>query len=158
MAETDPDQARNELKKVKGHIVLLPLHFMENESSIIPAMGKEMFLPVDVWIQCGRSEIKTEWNSVWITWLDHLHVHSMMTETKIRFYFVSAVRSSFDINIRYMEEFYWCRRYRENKRLKQANDMHMMQNLLHQSQMNVIPQYTSHLFFFLKRIIFFFYF
>nr|XP_022292267.1 phospholipase D1-like isoform X3 [Crassostrea virginica] len=50
MAETDPDQARNELKKVKGHIVLLPLHFMENESSIIPAMGKEMFLPVDVWI------------------------------------------------------------------------------------------------------------
>lgn len=80
MAETDPDHARNELKKVKGHIVLLPLHFMENESSIIPAMGKEMFLPVDVWIQgAGHCEIKTEWNTVWITWLDHLHVYSMMT-------------------------------------------------------------------------------
>lgn len=50
MAETEPEQARKELKKVQGQIVLLPLHFMENESSIIPTMGKEMFLPVDVWI------------------------------------------------------------------------------------------------------------
>lgn len=50
MAETEPEQARKELKKVQGQIVLLPLHFMESESSIIPAMGMEMFLPVDVWI------------------------------------------------------------------------------------------------------------
>ncbi|XP_048769180.1 phospholipase D1-like isoform X3 [Ostrea edulis] len=50
LAETDPEQARSELKKVQGHIVLLPMHFMENESSIIPTVGKEMFLPVDVWI------------------------------------------------------------------------------------------------------------
>lgn len=50
MAETEPEQARKELKKIQGQIVLLPLHFMENESSIIPTMGKEMFLPVDVWI------------------------------------------------------------------------------------------------------------
>ncbi|XP_061176549.1 phospholipase D1-like [Saccostrea echinata] len=50
LAETDPEQARNELKKIQGHIVLLPLHFMEHESSLIPSVGKEMFLPVDVWI------------------------------------------------------------------------------------------------------------
>ncbi|XP_062605335.1 phospholipase D1-like [Saccostrea cucullata] len=50
LAETNPEQARNELKKIQGHVVLLPLHFMEHESSLIPSVGMEMFLPVDVWI------------------------------------------------------------------------------------------------------------
>ncbi|KAK3096680.1 hypothetical protein FSP39_002327 [Pinctada imbricata] len=49
MAETDPARARAELKKVKGHVVLLPLYFLEDESSIIPTHGKESFLPNSVW-------------------------------------------------------------------------------------------------------------
>jgi len=49
MAEVDPKQARQELTKVKGYLVLLPLNFLDHESSIIPAIGRESFLPTSLW-------------------------------------------------------------------------------------------------------------
>jgi phospholipase D1/2 len=49
MAQTDPERARKELKKVKGHIVLMPLQFLVREN-LAPAVGtKEAFVPTIVW-------------------------------------------------------------------------------------------------------------
>ncbi|XP_071133944.1 phospholipase D1-like isoform X1 [Mytilus edulis] len=50
MAETDPATARQELKRVRGYLVLMPLKFLDNENSIIPFGGREAILPVSVWV------------------------------------------------------------------------------------------------------------
>lgn len=49
LAETDPASARVELSKIRGYLVLMPLKFLDNETSIIP-FGKEAFLPNAVWV------------------------------------------------------------------------------------------------------------
>ncbi|KAL5010636.1 hypothetical protein ScPMuIL_012941 [Solemya velum] len=49
LVETNPMKAREELSKVKGYVVLMPLHFLEQESNILPAMKAEMLLPTITW-------------------------------------------------------------------------------------------------------------
>jgi hypothetical protein len=49
MAETDPASARTELSRVRGFLVLMPLKFLDKESTIIP-FGKEGILPNSVWV------------------------------------------------------------------------------------------------------------
>lgn len=49
LAETDPDQARTELREVKGHLVDMPMDFLAEES-LTPAPGtKEALMPVALW-------------------------------------------------------------------------------------------------------------
>ncbi|ELU04927.1 hypothetical protein CAPTEDRAFT_168015 [Capitella teleta] len=49
LAQTDPDKARKELKKVRGHLVLMPLQFLIQEN-LSPSPGtKEAFVPTIVW-------------------------------------------------------------------------------------------------------------
>ncbi|XP_077530546.1 phospholipase D isoform X2 [Haemaphysalis longicornis] len=49
LAETDPDQARTELREVRGHLVDMPLDFLAEES-LTPAPGtKEALMPVVLW-------------------------------------------------------------------------------------------------------------
>ncbi|XP_037525150.1 phospholipase D1 [Rhipicephalus sanguineus] len=49
LAETDPEQARNELREVKGHLVDMPMDFLAEES-LTPASGtKEALMPVALW-------------------------------------------------------------------------------------------------------------
>ncbi|OWF47594.1 Phospholipase D1 [Mizuhopecten yessoensis] len=49
LAETDPQEAKKLLSKVKGYVVLVPLNFLKMENSIIP-VGRESILPVSVWV------------------------------------------------------------------------------------------------------------
>ena len=58
MAETDPDSAREELLRVRGFLVLMPLKFLDKESTIIP-FGKEGILPNAVWVQQNRNHLFT---------------------------------------------------------------------------------------------------
>ncbi|KAL1442211.1 hypothetical protein MTO96_007835 [Rhipicephalus appendiculatus] len=49
LAETDPEQARNELREIKGHLVDMPMDFLAEES-LSPAPGtKEALMPVALW-------------------------------------------------------------------------------------------------------------
>jgi phospholipase D1/2 len=49
MARVNPDEARRQLKKVKGHLVLLPLQFLAGEN-LTPAAGtKEALAPTVIW-------------------------------------------------------------------------------------------------------------
>ncbi|XP_075727870.1 phospholipase D isoform X2 [Rhipicephalus microplus] len=49
LAETDPDQARNELREVRGHLVDMPMDFLAEES-LTPAAGtKEALMPIVLW-------------------------------------------------------------------------------------------------------------
>ena len=50
LAESDPQAAKLELLKVKGHLVLLPLYFLEQEDTIMAAGGKESMLPMKLWL------------------------------------------------------------------------------------------------------------
>ena len=58
MAETDPASARTELSRVRGFLVLMPLKFLDKESTIIP-FGKEGILPNSVWVQQNRNHLFT---------------------------------------------------------------------------------------------------
>ena len=50
LAETDPEAAHTELKKIKGRLVFLPLYFLEDQDSIIPVgANKEAVMPVKLW-------------------------------------------------------------------------------------------------------------
>ena len=50
MADTDPTTAKQELQKVKGRLVLMPLVFLEHEETIMAAgMNKEGFMPDKLW-------------------------------------------------------------------------------------------------------------
>jgi hypothetical protein len=49
MARVDPDEARRQLRKVKGYLVLLPLQFLVSEN-LTPAAGtKEALAPTVIW-------------------------------------------------------------------------------------------------------------
>jgi phospholipase D1/2 len=49
MARVNPEEARHQLKKVKGHLVLLPLQFLAAEN-LSPAAGtKEALAPTVIW-------------------------------------------------------------------------------------------------------------
>jgi len=49
LAENDPDTAKVHLERVKGHLVLLPLQFLANET-LTPAPGtKEALAPTVIW-------------------------------------------------------------------------------------------------------------
>ncbi|WAR07270.1 PLD1-like protein [Mya arenaria] len=50
LAETDKEAARQELKKVKGRIVFLPLYFLENEVSLMASGAqREAVMPTKLW-------------------------------------------------------------------------------------------------------------
>ena len=51
LVESDPQAARQELQKVKGRLVLLPLYFLEQEETIM-AVGanKEAMVPMKLWL------------------------------------------------------------------------------------------------------------
>ncbi|KAL3883140.1 hypothetical protein ACJMK2_029433, partial [Sinanodonta woodiana] len=50
LVESDPQMARQELKKVQGRLVLIPLLFLEGEDSIIPVgPNREAMLPGKTW-------------------------------------------------------------------------------------------------------------
>lgn len=49
LAESDPEEARVVLQKVKGHLVLLPLQFLSKENLIPPTGSKEALIPTVVW-------------------------------------------------------------------------------------------------------------
>ncbi|KAK3578554.1 hypothetical protein CHS0354_025266 [Potamilus streckersoni] len=51
LAESDPQMARHELKRVQGRLVLMPLRFLEEEDSIIPVgPNREAMLPSKTWV------------------------------------------------------------------------------------------------------------
>ena len=50
MAVNEPDKAREQLSKVKGHVVLMSLHFLADESDLSASLGtKEALAPTVVW-------------------------------------------------------------------------------------------------------------
>lgn len=49
LADTDPDEAKVLLDRVRGHLVLLPLQFLSNDN-LTPAAGtKEALAPTVIW-------------------------------------------------------------------------------------------------------------
>lgn len=48
LAQQDPQEARNLLGRVKGHIVLLPLQFLADEN-LQPKISKEGLVPTSIW-------------------------------------------------------------------------------------------------------------
>ena len=51
LAESDPVLARFELEKIKGHLVLMPLYFLEQEETIMAAgANKEAMMPMKLWL------------------------------------------------------------------------------------------------------------
>ncbi|XP_054157366.1 phospholipase D1-like [Oppia nitens] len=51
MATTDPAEAKRLLdSQIRGHLVLIPLHFLENEDQLLPAWGTgEKLMPLTLW-------------------------------------------------------------------------------------------------------------
>jgi hypothetical protein len=51
LAETDPEAAQAELKKVQGRIVFMPLYFLEYEETIMAGgANKEGLMPMKLWL------------------------------------------------------------------------------------------------------------
>ncbi|GAB1606903.1 phospholipase D1-like [Argonauta hians] len=49
LAEDDPEKAREMLKNIQGHLVLIPLTFLSNENLTPPPGAKEALLPTVLW-------------------------------------------------------------------------------------------------------------
>ena len=50
LAEDDIDRAREELKRIQGHLVLMPLLFLDEVNLLPPVGTKEGMVPTSVWI------------------------------------------------------------------------------------------------------------
>lgn len=51
LAETDPEAAQAELKKIQGRIVFMPLYFLEYEETIMAGgANKEGLMPMKLWL------------------------------------------------------------------------------------------------------------
>ncbi|XP_053397424.1 phospholipase D1-like [Mercenaria mercenaria] len=51
LAETDPEAAQTELKKIQGRIVFMPLYFLEYEETIMAGgANKEAVMPMKLWL------------------------------------------------------------------------------------------------------------
>lgn len=51
LAETDPEAAHIELKKLHGRVVFMPLYFLEYEETIMAGgANKEAVMPMKLWL------------------------------------------------------------------------------------------------------------
>ncbi|XP_043933010.1 phospholipase D2 [Protopterus annectens] len=50
LATTSPEEAREELKGIRGHLVFYPLMFLSDEHLLPPLNSKEGMVPVEVWV------------------------------------------------------------------------------------------------------------